>query len=145
MYHILLYDFKTFLVQQNIPLPIQKIPVHDPTLNISPQEGEGNPSDKKEKRHRRSKNDPVGRKYVCDICSKSYLSAPALSSHRKTKHFQNEEKKGRGRPRKYVRFCIIITSFNSLSLQYKMKKKKIFIKISLKKKKEQKKGKIISL
>ena len=61
-----------------------------------------NANEQKEKRHRRSKNDPIGRKYICDLCSKSYLSAPALSSHRKTKHFQNEEKKGRGRPRKYV-------------------------------------------
>ena len=61
-----------------------------------------NTNEQKEKRHRRSKNDPIGRKYICDLCSKSYLSAPALSSHRKTKHFQNEEKKGRGRPRKYV-------------------------------------------
>ena len=56
----------------------------------------------KEKRHRRSKNDPEGRKYVCDICQKSYLSPPTLSSHRKNKHFQNEEKKNRGKPRKYV-------------------------------------------
>ena len=61
-----------------------------------------NANEQKEKRHRRSKNDPIGRKYICNLCSKSYLSAPALSSHRKTKHFQNEEKKGRGRPRKYV-------------------------------------------
>lgn len=56
----------------------------------------------KEKRHRRSKNDLEGRTYVCDICQKSYLSPPALSSHRKNKHFQNEGKKNRGRPRKYV-------------------------------------------
>ena len=67
-----------------------------------------NTNEQKEKRHRRSKNDPIGRKYICDLCSKSYLSAPALSSHRKTKHFQNEEKKGRGRPRKYVSSIILI-------------------------------------
>ena len=71
------------------------------------QEKSNNTNEQKEKRHRRSKNDPVGRKYICDICSKSYLSAPALSSHRKTKHFQNEEKKGRGRPRKYVNILIL--------------------------------------
>ena len=66
-----------------------------------------NTNEQKEKRHRRSKNDPIGRKYICDLCSKSYLSAPALSSHRKTKHFQNEEKKGRGRPRKYVSIILL--------------------------------------
>ena len=71
------------------------------------QEKWNNTNEQKEKRHRRSKNDPVGRKYICDICSKSYLSAPDLSSHRKTKHFQNEEKKGRGRPRKYVNILIL--------------------------------------
>ena len=40
--------------------------------------------------------------FKCEICNKSYLSAPALIAHKKTKHgFVIEgEKKGRGRPRK---------------------------------------------
>ena len=80
--------------------PINEEEVKVPSQAV--QEKSNNTNEQKEKRHRRAKNDPVGRKYICDICSKSYLSAPALSSHRKTKHFQNEEKKGRGRPRKYV-------------------------------------------
>lgn len=85
--------------------PINEEEVKVPSQAV--QEKSNNTNEQKEKRHRRSKNDPVGRKYICDICSKSYLSAPALSSHRKTKHFQNEEKKGRGRPRKYVNILIL--------------------------------------
>lgn len=78
-------------------------------LPIKPQEQNGTSAElPKEKRHRRSKNDQEGRKYVCDICQKSYLSPPALSSHRKNKHFQNEAKKGRGRPRKYVKITFFI-------------------------------------
>lgn len=85
--------------------PINEEEVKIPSQAV--QEKSNNTNEQKEKRHRRSKNDPVGRKYICDICSKSYLSAPALSSHRKTKHFQNEEKKGRGRPRKYVSILLL--------------------------------------
>jgi len=53
------------------------------------------------KRKRRSKNDPNGRKYQCD-CGKSYLSQPALTNHKKTKHENSNcsTKRGRGRPRK---------------------------------------------
>ena len=57
----------------------------------------------KAKRHRRSKNDCEGRKYQCEICFKSYLSAPALTNHKKTKHsdgIEEGEKKKRGRPKK---------------------------------------------
>lgn len=56
-------------------------------------------------RHRRSKNELEGRIFFCD-CGKSYLSQPALNNHKKTKHPEihvgNGEKRGRGRPRKYV-------------------------------------------
>ena len=56
----------------------------------------------KQKRHRRSKNDNEGRNYKCPECGKCYLSTPALTNHRKTKHDYGKdgEKKGRGRPRK---------------------------------------------
>mmetsp|Transcript_22908 Transcript_22908/g.23853 ORF Transcript_22908/g.23853 Transcript_22908/m.23853 type:complete len:269 (+) Transcript_22908:151-957(+) len=59
-------------------------------------------NDSKEKRKRRSKNDPEGRSHKCDICGKTYLSRPALSQHIKTKHQDRigEYKRGRGRPRK---------------------------------------------
>jgi hypothetical protein len=56
------------------------------------------------KRKRRSKNEKDGRNFKCEICEKSYLSQPALTNHKKSKHHQNdpEFKRGRGRPRKYV-------------------------------------------
>lgn len=60
-------------------------------------------SNQKQRRHRRSKNDIEGRKYICQDCGKSYLSPPALTNHRKTKHgygIDEGEKKKRGRPRK---------------------------------------------
>lgn len=55
------------------------------------------------KRKRRSKNDKDGRQYVCE-CGKSYLSQPALTNHKKTKHSKDDDgiKRGRGRPRKNV-------------------------------------------
>jgi hypothetical protein len=58
------------------------------------------------KRKRRSKNDPEGRSFKCEECGKSYLSLPALTCHKKTKHDfgLGEERKGRGRPRKNVKF-----------------------------------------
>jgi hypothetical protein len=57
------------------------------------------------RKKRRSKNDPEGRLYKCEECGKSYLSIPALTCHKKTKHNfgVGGEKKGRGRPRKNVR------------------------------------------
>jgi hypothetical protein len=59
----------------------------------------------KQKRKRRSKNDSDGRSFKCVECGKSYLSMPALTNHRKTKHDfgKDGEKKGRGRPRKNVK------------------------------------------
>ena len=40
---------------------------------------------------------------MCE-CGKAYLSAPALTNHKKTKHNSNDPslKRGRGRPRKNV-------------------------------------------
>ena len=56
-----------------------------------------------QKRKRRSKNEVEGRSFVCE-CGKSYLSQPALTNHKKTKHEadKNTEKRGRGRPKKNV-------------------------------------------
>jgi len=57
------------------------------------------------RRKRRSKNELDGRCFRCIDCGKSYLSQPALTNHKKTKHKYNAEgeKKGRGRPRKSVK------------------------------------------
>ena len=56
----------------------------------------------KVKRHRRGKNERNDRNYRCPDCDKCYLSGPALTTHRKTKHGyeNNGEKRARGRPRK---------------------------------------------
>lgn len=63
-----------------------------------------NDNNSKLKRKRRSKNDQEGRNYKCNECGKSYLSPPALTNHKKTKHATNNAdfKRGRGRPRKNV-------------------------------------------
>lgn len=60
------------------------------------------PTNSKIKRHRRGKEETSGRSFQCPDCNKCYLSAPALTNHRKTKHDYGKEggKKGRGRPRK---------------------------------------------
>lgn len=65
------------------------------------------------KQKRRSKNDSLGRDYVCG-CGKTYLSYPALYTHIKTKHNgktpdgtnanQVQNGRGRGRPRKVIIF-----------------------------------------
>ena len=50
---------------------------------------------------RRSKREVEGRNYVCKMCSKSYLSYPALYTHYKQKHNTNNSSgRGRGRPKK---------------------------------------------
>lgn len=59
-------------------------------------------NDEAQKNKRRSKNDPEGRSFKCDICGKSYLSKPAVTQHVKSKHPDelNGIKRGRGRPKK---------------------------------------------
>ena len=56
------------------------------------------------KRHRRRKDEITDRNFQCPDCDKCYLSGPALTTHRKTKHGYEinniYEKKFRGRPRK---------------------------------------------
>lgn len=56
----------------------------------------------KGKRHRRGKGEISDRTFKCPDCEKSYLSAPALMMHRKTKHnyTTESEKKIRGRSKK---------------------------------------------
>ena len=80
-------------------------------INSAPQAGSENnePSDENEehnnKKHlrRRSKKEVEGRNYVCKICSKSYLSYPALYTHYKQKHNTNNSLgRGRGRPKKEI-------------------------------------------
>ena len=56
-----------------------------------------------DKKHRRSKHEQEGRDFPCN-CGKSFLSQAALNSHIRNKHpelLKGQEKRGRGRPRKY--------------------------------------------
>lgn len=57
---------------------------------------------KYQKRKRRSKKEFDGPSYKCPECGKSYLSMPALNTHRRTKHDLGKfgGGRGRGRPRK---------------------------------------------
>ena len=71
--------------------------------NIHPLNDASNSNNlEKNKRHRRGKNEISDRTYQCPDCEKCYLSGPALTTHRKTKHGYgtNGEKKSRGRPKK---------------------------------------------
>ena len=54
------------------------------------------------KRHRRGKNEINERNFRCPDCGKCYLSGPALTTHRKTKHnYGNSgDKRNRGRPKR---------------------------------------------
>ena len=54
------------------------------------------------KRHRRGKSEINERNFKCPECSKCYLSGPALTIHRKTKHGYGKdgEKRNRGRPKR---------------------------------------------
>jgi hypothetical protein len=50
---------------------------------------------------RKSKNELEGRNFFCEKCNKSYLSYPALYTHKKIKHEpRKSEARGRGRPKK---------------------------------------------
>jgi hypothetical protein len=69
--------------------------------NSSNENSEENEEIKKKKGTRRSKRESEGRNYVCKMCSKSYLSYPALYTHYKQKHNTNNSSgRGRGRPKK---------------------------------------------
>ena len=67
------------------------------SLNSSPS-----PQKPKTKRHRRGKSIEDSRDFKCPECFRTYLSSSALKNHRRIKHnfgIENE-KKGRGRPKK---------------------------------------------
>ena len=67
------------------------------SLNSSPS-----PQKLKTKRHRRRKSIEDSRDFKCPECFRTYLSSSALKNHRRMKHnfgIENE-KKGRGRPKK---------------------------------------------
>ena len=67
------------------------------SLNSSPS-----PQKPKTKRHRRGKSIEDSRDFKCPECFRTYLSSSALKNHRRMKHnfgIENE-KKGRGRPKK---------------------------------------------
>ena len=54
-------------------------------------------------KHRRSRHEQDGREFACN-CGKSFLSQAALNSHIRNKHPESllgQERRGRGRPRKY--------------------------------------------
>ena len=69
--------------------------------NIS-EKSSPSPQKPKKKRHRRGKSIADSRDFKCPECLRTYLSASALKNHRRMKHnfgIENE-KKGRGRPKK---------------------------------------------
>ena len=70
-------------------------------IRVNPKK-ETQQDNEKTKRHRRTKDEITERQYQCPDCDKCYLSGPALTTHRKTKHGYelNNDKKIRGRPRK---------------------------------------------
>ena len=71
--------------------------------NLSNENSDENDETKKKQVKRRSKREAEGRNYVCKMCSKSYLSYPALYTHYKQKHNTNNSSgRGRGRPKKEV-------------------------------------------
>ena len=102
------------LEKENSPEKLQKVQDMGTTSNpqvINNTENEQNTKEEikegqpqeKVKRHRRGKNEINDRKYICPDCDKCYLSGPALTTHRKTKHGygnEGEKSKRRGRPKK---------------------------------------------
>ena len=102
------------LEKENSPEKLQKVQEMGTTSNpqvINNTENEPNTKEEikegqpqeKVKRHRRGKNEINDRKYICPDCDKCYLSGPALTTHRKTKHGygnEGEKSKRRGRPKK---------------------------------------------
>jgi len=54
-------------------------------IRVNPKK-ETQQDNEKAKRHRRTKDEITERQYQCPDCDKCYLSGPALTTHRKTKH-----------------------------------------------------------
>jgi hypothetical protein len=69
---------------------------------------------------RRSRNQIEGRTHTCPTCLKSYLSYPALYTHRKLKHMGNNNTgRGRGRPKKDQNENIIEKNrYNPINITY---------------------------
>ena len=75
-------------------------PTPEKELSLQNEEKDGQPQEKV-KRRRRGKDEIKDRKFQCPECEKCYLSGPALTTHRKTKHGNGGTKeKKRGRPKK---------------------------------------------
>ena len=94
-------------INQNEIPALHNINFYEASNDAYPNQNQYNNSDQngnleKIKRHRRGKNEINDRNYRCPDCDKCYLSGPALTTHRKTKHGygNNGEKRARGRPRK---------------------------------------------
>ena len=96
------YPQKEFpnLLQFSGAQPIPNFPLYYDPSQANPNANFQNIE--KAKRHRRGKSEINERNYRCPDCDKCYLSGPALTTHRKTKHGYgiNGEKRARGRPRK---------------------------------------------
>ena len=98
--------------------------VNDPAENGKKGDDAGSGDDEADggkKGKRRSKNDVEGRDWNCSICTKTYLSYPALYTHMKTKHTVGPDGearapptsgRGRGRPRKHVSISHTLFSFS---------------------------------
>ena len=72
-------------------------------IEIKNEENENSEEKKEDIHRRRSKNDIEGRIFICELCGKSYLSYPALYTHRKQKHNSSlSSGRGRGRPKKDI-------------------------------------------
>ena len=98
------YPQKEFpnILQFSGPAPIPTFPLYYDPSQANPNANSNFQNIEKAKRHRRGKNEINDRNYRCPDCDKCYLSGPALTTHRKTKHGYgiNGEKRARGRPRK---------------------------------------------
>jgi len=94
--------------QLNAQNPENSLPANNvPAEEKSPANELSEENDENNKKHlkRRSKREVEGRNYVCKLCSKSYLSYPALYTHYKQKHNTNNSSgRGRGRPKKLNEF-----------------------------------------
>ena len=93
-----IYQNRNNYIQNNIQTKSEE------NTNLIEDNYNENSQEKKEDIHRRrSKNDTEGRTFICQLCGKSYLSYPALYTHRKQKHNTNlSSGRGRGRPKKDI-------------------------------------------
>jgi len=86
----------------------------DDNIEIDVMNDDDGAATKRNRKKRRTKDEIQGRDHICSLCQRAYLSYPALTNHRKTKHSSvdfhrqivTDDKKRRGRPKKniYVNF-----------------------------------------